>query len=80
VIGRKNYYGAHATWAAHLAAAVWTITTTAQRNHHQPLTYLTEYLTACSNGTPPQGPALDQFLPWQATPDNNPANGIRPDP
>jgi transposase len=81
VIGRKNYYGAQATWAAHLAATVWTITATAQRNHREPLTYLTEYLTACATagGTPPQGPALDQFLPWLSTPDTNPTNGIRPD-
>jgi transposase len=26
VIGRKNSYGSHAEWAAHLAARVWTIT------------------------------------------------------
>ena len=84
VIGRKNYYGAQATWAAHLAADTWTITTTAQRNHREPLTCLTNYLTACAGGTPPQDHALDQFLPWLSTPDTNPTptnttNDLRPD-
>lgn len=66
VIGRKNSYGSHAEWAAHLAARVWTITATAERNHHEPLAYLTEYLNACATagGKAPEGPALDRFLPW----------------
>ena len=44
VVGRKNYYGSHAEWSAHLAARVWTITATAERHHLEPLTYLTDYL------------------------------------
>lgn len=40
VVGRKNYYGSHAEWAAHLAARVWTTTATAERNHREPLEYL----------------------------------------
>ncbi|MGH3981486.1 MAG: IS66 family transposase [Pseudonocardiaceae bacterium] len=66
VVGRKNYYGSHAQWAAHLAARVWTITATAERNHREPLEYLTAYLNACATapGKTPQGRALDQFLPW----------------
>ena len=31
VIGRKNFYGSGAGWAAHLAADVWTVTATAAR-------------------------------------------------
>ncbi|WP_204019215.1 IS66 family transposase, partial [Sphaerimonospora thailandensis] len=70
VIGRKNYYGAQAEWAAHLAAAVWTITATAERNHREPLAFLTAYLTACAKagGKPPEGPALESFLPWLPAP------------
>jgi transposase len=66
VVGRKNYYGSHAEWSAHLAARVWTITATAERHGSEPLTYLTGYLTACAEtgGKPLQGQALDQFLPW----------------
>jgi transposase len=65
VVGRKNYYGSHAEWSAHLAARVWTITATAERHGLQPLTYLTDYLTACAEaGKPLDGQDLDQFLPW----------------
>jgi transposase len=70
VVGRKNYYGSHAEWSAHLAARVWTITATAERHGLEPLTYLTDYLNACAtNGSKPlQGQALDQFLPWTPGP------------
>ena len=64
VVGRKNYYGSHAEWSAHLAARVWTITATAERHHLEPLEYLTSYLSACSGGKAPAGLALDRFLPW----------------
>lgn len=76
VVGRKNYYGSHARWAADLAARVWTITATAERNHREPLAYLTEYLQACATaaGKTPQGQALQQFLPWLPDPGNTPGN------
>jgi transposase len=66
VVGRKNYYGSHAEWSAHLAARVWTITATAERHGLEPLTYLTGYLTACAQagGKPLDGEDLDRFLPW----------------
>jgi transposase len=66
VVGRKNYYGSHAEWSAHLAARVWTITATAERHHLEPLEYLTSYLAACADagGKAPAGLALDRFLPW----------------
>jgi len=66
VVGRKNYYGSHAEWSAHLAARVWTITATAERHGLEPLTYLTSYLKACAQagGKPLQGEDLDPFLPW----------------
>ena len=66
VVGRKNYYGSHAEWSAHLAARGWTLTATAERHGLEPLTYLTDYLTACAQagGKPLEGQALDQFLPW----------------
>src|SRR6266571_2250669 len=66
VIGRKNFYGSGAQWAAHLAADVWTITATAARHDIEPLTLLTSYLHACAQGggTAPAGAGLDPFLPW----------------
>jgi transposase len=89
VIGRKNYYGSHAQWAAHLAATVWTITATAERNNREPLTYLNQYLQACatSGGKPPEGEALQRFLPWLPDPsdttgsrDNDPPPVTPPEP
>lgn len=81
VIGRKNYYGAHAQWAAHLAAQVWTITATAERNHHEPLTFLTDYLTACAQtgSTPPDGQTLERFFTWLPTPRDT-TESHHPDP
>jgi len=74
VVGRKNYYGSHAEWSAHLAARVWTITATAERHGIEPLTYLTSYLNACAQagGKPPEGQALDPLLPWHPGPTSNP--------
>jgi hypothetical protein len=70
VVGRKNYYGAHAQWSADLAAEVWTITATAERNGHEPLAYLTSYLEACATAgsRPPEGKALQQFFVWLPAP------------
>lgn len=74
VVGRKNYYGSNAVWAAELAARVWTITATAQRNNREPLAYLTEYLQTCAiaEGKPPTSQTLQQFLPWQLDTANTP--------
>ena len=65
VIGRKNFYGSGAAWAAHLAAGIWTITATAAQNDTEPLHLLTDYLTACAEngGKPLTGGKLDPFLP-----------------
>jgi len=66
VIGRKNFYGSGAEWAAHLAADVWTITATAARHDIEPLGLLTGYLQACAEhgGAALTGAGLDSFLPW----------------
>jgi transposase len=77
VVGRKNYYGNHATWSAHLAARVWTVTATAERNGREPLAYLTAYLEACATagGKAPEGPALEEFFVWRGDPDGGDAAG-----
>ena len=66
VIGRKNFYGSGAEWAAHLAADVWTVTATAARHDIEPLSLLTGYLHECARngGAAPAGAGLDPFLPW----------------
>jgi transposase len=88
VVGRKNYYGSNAEWAAHLAARVWTITATAERNGREPLAHLTEILTACGDtaGVPLHGPAFERLLPWNRDPagpgsrDHDPPQLINPAP
>jgi transposase len=77
VVGRKNYYGNHATWSAHLAARVWTITATAERNGREPLAFLTAYLEACATagGKAPEGPTLEEFSVWRGDPDGGEAAG-----
>ncbi len=66
VIGRKNFYGSGARWAADLAADIWTITATAAQNDLEPLALLDDYLNACAQagGTAPSGADLEPFLPW----------------
>ena len=84
VIGRKNFYGSGAQWAAHLAADVWTITATAAQHGIEPLGLLTGYLQACARngGAAPAGASLDPFLP--STPQGRagrcPASDPRPGP
>ncbi len=65
VVGRKNYYGSRAEWSGHLAAMVWTLWATAAQNGHNPMTYVTDYLTAyAENGSQPLSEvALAAFLP-----------------
>ncbi|SBW20573.1 hypothetical protein FDG2_1737 [Candidatus Protofrankia californiensis] len=48
----------------HLAARVWTITATAERNDRESLAFLTDYLNACADtgGRPPGGTALERFF------------------
>ena len=84
VIGRKNFYGSGAQWAAHLAADVWTITATAARHDIEPLSLLTGYLHACAHagGTALAGAGLDPFLPWtpQGRARHRPADDPGPGP
>jgi transposase len=84
VIGRKNFYGSGAEWAAHLAADVWTVTATAARHDIEPLSLLTGYLHECARngGTAPAGAGLDPFLPWtpQGRARRHPASDPGPGP
>ena len=70
VVGRKNYYGSGAVWAAVLSGRVWSITATAGHAGCDPLAYLRAYLEACAHagGRAPDGDVLARFLPWAADP------------
>jgi transposase len=76
--------------AFRVAARVWTLTATAERNGHEPLAYLTDYLDACAEagGKPPDGTALERSLVWlpaagspgddDAPPGHRPGDGPAP--
>jgi transposase len=72
VVTRKNAGGSRNEDSARLAARVWTVTATAGMAGLNVLTWLTAYLDECgrNGGKPPTGPALERFLPWNASPDD----------
>ncbi|MGH3121995.1 MAG: IS66 family transposase, partial [Streptosporangiaceae bacterium] len=69
VVGRKNYNGSGAEWAAGLAGHAWTILGTAKMAGLNPRGYLQAYLGACAanGGKPPGGEAMAALLPWTIT-------------
>jgi transposase len=72
VVTRKNARGSHNGDAARNAAVIWTVTATAQMAGLNILTYLTACLGECgrNRGKPLAGPALERFLPWNASPED----------
>jgi hypothetical protein len=50
----------------------WTVTATAAMARLNIITFLTAYLDECgrSGGKPLTGPALERFLPWNASPED----------
>jgi transposase len=63
-LGRKNYYGSGAEWSGRMAACLFSVLRTAQRNGLNPQHYLEVYFEACAEngGKPPE--AIDSYLPW----------------
>jgi hypothetical protein len=72
VVTRKNAGGSRNGDSARNAAAIWTVTATAQMAGLNIIAYLTAYLDECgrSGGKPLTGPALERFLPWNASPED----------
>jgi transposase len=72
VVTRKNARGSRNGDSAANAAVIWTVTATAQMAGLNVLTYLTAYLDECGSkrGKPLAGPALERFLPWNASPED----------
>jgi transposase len=70
VVTRKNAGGSRNGDTARNAAVIWTVTATAQMAGLNLLTWLTAYLDECgrNGGKPLAGPALERFLPWNASP------------
>jgi transposase len=72
VVTRKNAGGSRNGDTARNAAVIWTATATARMAGLNVLAWLTAYLDECgrNGGKPLMGPALERFLPWNASPDN----------
>jgi transposase len=72
VVTRKNAGGSRNGDSARNAAAIWTVTATAQLAGLNIITYLTAYLDECgrNSGKPLSGQALERFLPWNASPED----------
>jgi len=72
VVTRKNARGFHNDGTARNAAVIWTVTATIQMADLNILTWLTAYLDKCgrNGGKPLAGPALERFLPWNASPED----------
>jgi len=72
VVTRKNARGSRNGDSAANAAVIWTVTATAQMAGLNVLTYLTACLDECgrNGGKPLAGPALERFLPWNASPED----------
>ena len=72
VVTRKNAGGSHNGDTARNAAVIWTVTATATMASLNLLTYLAAYLDECGRhgGKPLSGPALERFLPWNASPED----------
>jgi len=72
VVTRKNAGGSRNGGTARDAAVIWTVTATARLAGLNVLTYLTAYLDECgrNDGKPLAGPALERFLPWNASPED----------
>jgi hypothetical protein len=70
VVTRKNAGGSRNGDSARNAAVIWTVTATAQMAGLNVLTWLTAYLdeSGRNGGKPLTGPALERFLPRNASP------------
>src|SRR6266571_1190814 len=72
VVTRKNAGGSRNGDTAGNAAIIWTVTATARMAGLNVLAWLTAYLDECgrNGGKPLAGPALERFLPWNASPED----------
>jgi len=72
VVTRKNAGGSRNGDTARNAAVIWTVTATAAMGGLNIITYLTAYLDECgrNGGKLPASPALERFLPWNASPED----------
>jgi len=72
-VARKNFYGSGAEWSGQLACGCFTILATLRQHGINPRRYFREYWEACARhgGKAPEN--LEEFLPWQWSPEKKAA-------
>lgn len=69
VVGRKNYYGSGSQWSGEFAAKIMTILETIDMNGLDVRKWLYEYLEACAKNGGKQPDNVQEWLPWNMTPE-----------
>lgn len=72
-VARKNFYGSGAQWSGELACACFSLLATLRQQELCPRKFFTAYLEACARqgGRAPEN--LDEFLPWNLSPEKRAA-------
>lgn len=70
VLGRKNYWGNHSSWAAELTGAMYSLIQTCILNGISPRAYISYYFEECiKRGKAPSEDEMDSFLPNKLSPE-----------
>jgi transposase len=67
-LGRKNYYGSGSLWSGRLAAMLFSIFATLDLAKLNPRAWLRWYLDSCAAAGGQAPLAIEEFLPWNLTP------------
>jgi transposase len=76
-VARKNFYGSGSLWSGRLAATMFSLLATLAHWKLNPRRWLTWYLESCAaaGGKAPQD--IEQFLPWNLSPERRAALALR---
>jgi transposase len=72
-LGRKNYYGSGSLWSGRLAAMLFSIFATLDMAKLNPRAWLRWYLDSCAAAGGQAPSAIEEFLPWNLTPERRTA-------
>ena len=68
-VARKNYYGSGSLWSGRLAATMFSLLATLTHWKINPRLWLTWYLESCAAAGGKSPEAIQQFLPWNLSPE-----------
>jgi len=76
-VARKNYYGSGSLWSGRLAAAMFSLLATLAHWKINPRLWLTWYLESCAAAGGKSPDDIQQFLPWNLSPERLAALAMR---